>query len=95
MKAPDRFQWYGTDRVEAGRVGLAGFTLPGFAPAELAAILDGRFDIAVRAGLHCAPEAHRHLGTLPYGTVRISVGLGSTEADVVTAAEALNEIAEA
>jgi cysteine desulfurase/selenocysteine lyase len=83
---PGRFSWYGADRVIAekhgeGRVGLVGINLPGFSPAELAAILDERFDIAVRAGLHCAPYAHRHLGTFPEGLVRFSVGILTTAED--------------
>ncbi|HEX9143515.1 MAG TPA: aminotransferase class V-fold PLP-dependent enzyme, partial [Candidatus Binatia bacterium] len=79
LKDPARYSWYGASRVIAeqrgeGRVGLVGINLPGFAPAETAAILDEQFDIAVRAGLHCAPYAHKHLGTFPDGTVRVSVG---------------------
>jgi selenocysteine lyase/cysteine desulfurase len=58
----------------------------------LAAILDEKFDIAVRAGLHCAPYAHKHLGSYPDGTVRFSVGLLTTADDVKQAASALNEI---
>ena len=76
---PGVFQWYGADRVIAeqqgkGRLGLVGINLPGLSPAELAAILDERFDIAVRAGLHCAPYAHKHLGTFPEGFVRLERG---------------------
>lgn len=37
--------------------------------------------IAVRGGLHCAPTAHRQIGTLPVGTVRISAGAFNTEAE--------------
>jgi selenocysteine lyase/cysteine desulfurase len=70
-----------------------GINLPGFSPAELAAVLDERFDIAVRAGLHCAPYAHKHLGTFPEGIVRFSVGILTTIEDVQQAAYALNEIA--
>jgi len=97
LKNPDRFQWYGPTRTLSGSgedwgVGMVSLNLPGWSPAELATILDGRFDVAVRAGLHCAPDAHRHLGTLPDGTVRISVGWQTTEEDVNTAANALNEL---
>jgi cysteine desulfurase family protein len=88
LKDPDKFQWYG----DKDGVGLVSLNLSGFTPAELAGILDGQFDIAVRAGLHCAPYAHRHLGTFPDGTVRISVGWSTTEADMKAAARALNEI---
>ena len=36
----------------------------------------------LRVGLHCAPAAHRRLGTFPDGTVRVSIGPYTTEADV-------------
>lgn len=99
LKDPSRFQWYGADRVIAneggmGRVGLVGINLPGLAPAELAAILDEHFDIAVRAGLHCAPYAHRHLGTFPHGTVRLSVGLQTTPGDMKAAAAAFDQVVQ-
>jgi len=100
LKDPGRFSWYGADRALAerggeGRVGLVGLNLSGFAPAELAAILDEQFDIAVRAGLHCAPYAHRHLGTFPQGTVRLSVGILTTGEEMRRAAAALDEVAAA
>jgi selenocysteine lyase/cysteine desulfurase len=75
-------------------VGVTSLNLPGLMPAELAEILDGQFDVAVRAGLHCAPYAHHHLGTVPDGTVRISVGLQNTEEEMTLAATAFNEVAE-
>ena len=56
---------------------------------QLAFALDRRYGIAVRSGLHCAPWAHRTLGTLETGAVRLSVGYGLTEADVDLAVEAL------
>ena len=98
LKEPGRYSWYGADRViaekrGAGRVGLVGINLPGFAPAETAAILDEQFDIAVRAGLHCAPYAHKHLGTFPQGTVRLSVGLLTTADEMREAAAAFDEVA--
>jgi cysteine desulfurase family protein len=97
LKRPERLQWYGADRVIAerggeGRVGLVSLNLPGFAPAEVGAILDERFDIAVRPGLHCAPYAHRHLGTFPQGTVRLSVGILTGAEDLRRAAAAFDEI---
>jgi cysteine desulfurase / selenocysteine lyase len=97
LRNPSAFSWYGADRAIAdrkgdGRVGLVGINLPGFSPAELAAILDERFDIAVRAGLHCAPYAHKHLGTFPEGIMRLSVGILTTVEDMRQAAAALDEI---
>jgi selenocysteine lyase/cysteine desulfurase len=49
---------------------------------ELAAVLDRDHTICVRAGLHCAPAAHRRLGTFPDGTVRISIGPFNSENDI-------------
>ncbi len=77
----------------AGRVGVVSFTVAGFDPQEVAGILDERFSIASRAGLHCAPLAHRTLGTFPAGTVRLSVGPFTTEAEVDAAVAAVGEIA--
>jgi len=67
--------------------------IDGLASSEVARILDKEFDIAVRAGLHCAPEAHRVAGTLETGLVRLSIGQATTEAEVDTAVEALIQIA--
>jgi selenocysteine lyase/cysteine desulfurase len=97
IRRPDRLSWYGADRVIAdrngeGRVGLLGVNVAGFAPAEVGAILDERFDIAVRPGLHCAPYAHRHLGTFPHGTVRLSVGILTTADQMRQAAAAFDEL---
>lgn len=99
MRRPDAFDWFGADRVLAdregdGRVGLVAFARRGLSPSDLAARLERDFDLAVRAGLHCAPYAHRHLGTFPAGAARISVGLTTTDADIDAAAAALDAIAE-
>ena len=57
-------------------------------PGELAGRLD-RLGVACRSGLHCAPGAHRVLGTLDTGAVRLSLGWCSTAADVDTALHAV------
>ena len=49
---------------------------------ELARALGDR-EVAVRAGLHCAPLAHKSAGTLDTGTVRLSFGFGNTEKDLM------------
>lgn len=76
------------------RVGVVSLTVEGFDVQDLSAILDQSFDIAARAGLHCAPGAHRALGTLACGgTLRMSVGHFTTAADIDAATEALAKIA--
>jgi cysteine desulfurase family protein len=64
------------------RAGVVSFRIAGAPPADVAAILDQSFGIAVRAGLHCAPDAHRTLGTLAGGTVRASLGPLNSEAEL-------------
>ena len=49
---------------------------------ELAAWLDRSHGIMVRAGLHCAPAAHRRIETYPNGTVRVGIGPFNTESDI-------------
>jgi cysteine desulfurase family protein len=61
-------------------------------PDRMAFLLDRHYNIAVRSGLHCAPWAHRTLGTLKTGALRFGVGYGNTDADVLTAIAALTEV---
>ena len=56
---------------------------------QLAFVLDRRWGIAARAGLHCAPWAHRTVGTITTGALRFGVGHGNTDADIDVALEAL------
>ena len=56
--------------------------------------LDNEYDIFVRVGLHCAPLAHKTLGTFPEGTVRISIGFFNTLQDMQFTATAIRKISE-
>ncbi len=80
---------------EGGRcVPVLSFAIEGRDPGELALEL-GRRGIAVRPGLHCSPLAHRALGTLESGgTIRLSPGFFTSEAEIDRAIAALREIAE-
>jgi len=66
---------------EAGRASIVCFNA-GDLPSGQAADALARQDIAVRGGLHCAPEAHRFLGTLRRGAVRASIGHANTFKEV-------------
>jgi len=74
------------------RVGTVSFRCDALPAAEVGAILDQAFDIAVRPGLHCAPYIHRSLGTFPDGLIRVSPGIFSTDADIDQLVDALREI---
>jgi cysteine desulfurase / selenocysteine lyase len=58
----------------------------------LAARLDKEHGVLTRPGLHCAPEAHRVLGTDKTGAVRFSLGWSTTEQDVDRAVEAVAQV---
>ena len=79
-------------RCTEGRTGVVSVVPERMDPAELAFRLDERFGIATRVGLHCAPSAHRTLGTWPGGTVRFSFGAFNTEAETDGAADAVRTI---
>jgi len=66
-----------------------------YEPGEVGAILDQTFDVKVRTGLHCAPGAHRTLGTFPLGTVRLSPGYFNTKEEIDLTVHALEKIAKA
>jgi len=70
------------------------FTLSSLQPNEVAARLEDQYGVLCRPGLQCAPAAHRHLGTFPSGTVRLSPGWGNTAECVQTALRAVHQIAK-
>ncbi|HVZ93138.1 MAG TPA: aminotransferase class V-fold PLP-dependent enzyme [Phycisphaerales bacterium] len=78
-----------------GRTPVVMFNLEGFAPRDLGGLLDGEFDIAVRAGLHCAPLLHQSLGTAPDGAVRVSPGFATKPEEVARFLDAMSRIARA
>lgn len=61
--------------------------------AEISFLLEQDYGILTRCGLHCAPAAHKTLGTFPRGTVRFSFGHYNTEQEVDFAADAIKSIA--
>ena len=62
-------------------------------PAEAAELLDSRYGICIRSGYHCAPAAHRALGTMAEGCLRFSPGWFNTLDDIEKAGMALAELA--
>jgi cysteine desulfurase family protein len=71
------------------RTSVVSFNVAGVSPSEAALFFDERFAILSRPGLHCAPAAHRTIGTFPVGTVRFSFGFFNTEDQVDRAAAAV------
>ncbi len=81
----------GPERLE-NRVGVLSLDFLRQDNAAVAYALEQRFGILTRCGLHCAPSAHRSLGTFPKGTVRFSLGFANTEQDVDAALAAITAL---
>lgn len=77
----------------ARQVAVVSVTVDGWDPLDLGAALDTSFGIAVRSGLHCAPLAHRTLGTYPQGTVRLAPGATTTPVEIDETLLAVRELA--
>jgi len=90
-RVPDA-QLHGWDKG-APHTGVLSFTLDGADSGELAAWLDRTHGICLRAGLHCAPAAHRRLGTFPDGTLRAGVGPFTTDDEVDSLVTAIRDAA--
>ncbi|MBT7129823.1 MAG: aminotransferase class V-fold PLP-dependent enzyme [Planctomycetes bacterium] len=83
----------GEGRTDA-RTPVLALDFPGLPPEQAAAILEVSSGARCRAGLQCAPLAHRHIGTLDVGgTMRIAPGLESDEQQRDQVVEALRQIA--
>ena len=74
-------------------VPVVSFNIKGYQPGEVGTILDQAFDTKVRAGLQCAPVAHKTLGTFPSGTVRISPGYLNLAEEIELTVKAVERIA--
>ncbi len=82
---------YGT--LDAERcVAIVSFTVEGKTVSEIGMRLDEEHDVLVRVGLHCAPAAHRTIGSFPEGTVRLAPGIFTTLAEVETALRAIARV---
>ena len=72
--------------------GVVSFALESMQSEEVSALLSERYGIAVRGGLHCAPLAHRALGTEENGLVRVSFSHFNKKWEIGRLLTALSEI---
>lgn len=79
-------------RLEYGFIApLLSFNIKGYDSETIAEIL-GKNDIAVRAGLHCAPLAHKFISTEDTGTVRVSPSIFTTQKDIAYLEKVISKI---
>lgn len=82
---------YGPPDPEA-RTAVVSINLDGYEPEQVGRALDEVYDVATRAGLHCAPQAHRTMGTLERGALRVSPGYFTTHDEIDYLLRSLAEI---
>ncbi len=75
------------------RVSLVTFNIKGRDPAQVGVILDEEFNLMVRTGEHCSPDAHRTACTYPEGAVRVASGIFTTEEEIDIFLDAVDKIA--
>jgi len=73
--------------------GVFSFNIGNISSSEVADILDQKFGIMVRSGLHCAPLKHRSLDTIEQGTVRVSMSYFTTFDEILKLIRAVRKIA--
>jgi cysteine desulfurase/selenocysteine lyase len=74
-------------------VAIVSFIIAGQSVSDIGFKLDEDFGVLTRVGLHCAPAAHRAIGSFPEGTVRLSPGLFTTLEDIQKTLSAIQEVA--
>ncbi|MCX6031152.1 MAG: aminotransferase class V-fold PLP-dependent enzyme [Chloroflexi bacterium] len=79
----------------AQRTATVSFTVAGRRVSEIGLRLDEEADVLCRVGLHCAPAAHRTIGTFPEGAIRFAAGLSTSLEDAARAVEAVAKIVAA
>jgi len=74
------------------RAGMVALTFADAQAPDVAADLDGRYGIAVRAGLHCAPCAHQTIGTIETGALRVSLSYMNSTGEIDYFLDCLKEL---
>ncbi len=91
LKSIDGVQIYGPADASATTATVS-VNLAGFDNGDLSFVLEQAYGIMTRSGLHCAPLAHRTIGSFPEGTLRFSFGYSNTKAEIEYILGALREI---
>jgi len=82
---------YGLCNAEK-QISIVSFNIDGLKPSDIGYKLDKEFGIMARVGLHCAPIAHKTIGTFPEGTVRFSLSYFNKHKEIDYTVQALKKI---
>jgi cysteine desulfurase/selenocysteine lyase len=76
------------------RMATLSFSLANLSPSDVALRLERELGILCRPGLHCAPAAHRTIGTFPEGTIRFSLSIFNTEEEIEIAIRGVSALSK-
>jgi len=76
----------------ARQTATVSFNIAGLEPSEVGLRLDEEYGLLCRVGLHCAPAAHKTIGTFPRGTVRFGLSYFNTREEIETAVRAVHQL---
>lgn len=93
LSGNSRVQVYGTDECH-NHTGVLSLNIHDMSPSTVGELLEQEQGILTRIGLHCAPRAHKTIGTFPDGTVRFSWGYFTEEKDVAAVVKAITRLTE-
>ena len=91
LSAIPKVKLYGTLDPERS-VAIVSFTVNGMRVSEIGLRLDEEHEVLSRVGLHCAPAAHKNIGSFPEGTVRLAPGVFTTLDDIREAIHAISKV---
>lgn len=91
LAAIDGVTVYGTQNAKISTA-VVSFTIEGQQVSEVGLKLEDEYGIMARVGLHCAPAAHKTLGTYPEGTIRFAPGFFTTQDEIKQAISAIKSI---
>ena len=91
LKEVKNIEIYGPQNSE-DIVGVISFNIKNIRAEDAVHELDSKYNIMLRAGLHCAPNAHELIGTKEIGSMRIGIGYFNEKEDIDKLVQALNEI---
>lgn len=93
LKNIDNIEIYGPKDSEK-IIGVISFNIKDKIPEEVAYELDTKYNIMVRSGLHCSPNAHEIIGTKSRGAIRIGIGYFNEKEEIDTLIKALKDISK-
>jgi cysteine desulfurase family protein len=94
LKSIKGIKFYGPED-ENLQTSTVSFNVSNFSPSDVGQALDDQYGILCRIGLHCAPAAHKTVGTFPGGTVRFGMGYFNTLEEIDFAIDVLKRIMSA